>query len=318
MNVLAVGVDVGATKTHVRVSRDGRLVRDEVIASDGWSETSRLASARWLGPRLQGLVPEHAAAEQSETGSAVTPPANIQVAVGAHACETPAQAGELAAHLAEFWHAGITVVNDAELVVPAAGLTAGIGVIAGTGSIVVGRHARTGEYMSAGGWGWVLGDEGSASALVRDVVRTLTRRVDAGESVAGDPVLSALLASYQVADLETLVVAMSWDGGVDGWGAHAPVVFDAAAAGSVASIAAIEQGGRDLAEQVDWLHRRGAAGTDVVAAGGVMTRQPRLRDAFTAELAQRLPDMRVHLLEQPPVAGALALASRAAEAASLS
>jgi len=306
MSALLVGVDVGATKTHVRASRAGTVVLDRVIASDGWSETSRPASARWLGAQLRALLPELA------IDAAPGRPAQPCVAVGAHAAETPAQCAELADHLRQLLAASIRVVNDAELVVPAAGLTDGIGVIAGTGSIVVGRHRDSGQYLSAGGWGWVLGDEGSASALVRDVVRALTRDADAGVDIGTDPVLAALLDSYQVADLEALVVKMSWDGGVDGWGAHAPAVFEALAAGSKTAAVVVDGAGRELARLVELLHRRGAAGADVVVAGGVITRQPRLRQAFTDELARRLAGMRVHVLDRPPVAGAVELARRAA------
>ncbi len=46
----------------------------------------------------------------------------------------------------------IKVVNDPELLVPAAGFVTGIGVVSGTGSIAVARTADD-EMLVAGGWG---------------------------------------------------------------------------------------------------------------------------------------------------------------------
>ncbi len=54
--------------------------------------------------------------------------------------------------------------------VPAAGYADGIGVVSGTGSIAVARTAE-GRMLAAGGWGWILGDEGSAPALVREAAQ---------------------------------------------------------------------------------------------------------------------------------------------------
>ena len=54
-------------------------------------------------------------------------------------------------------------------------------------------------------------------------------------------------------------------------------------------------------------------GEDVVVAGGVITRQPRLLDALRERLRLAEPDLAVQVLTRPPVAGALALARAAAQ-----
>jgi hypothetical protein len=59
------------------------------------------------------------------------------------------------------------------------------------------------------------------------------------------------------------------------------------------------------------LAARGAHTDIVVAGGGVITTQPRLFAAFRRALGERLPDVRVVLLDTPPVQGALTLALRA-------
>ena len=66
---------------------------------------------------------------------------------------------------------GLCSVNDGDLVV-AAGTPEGwgVGLIAGTGSIAVGR-APDGRTARAGGWGHLIGDEGSAYGVVLDALR---------------------------------------------------------------------------------------------------------------------------------------------------
>ena len=71
--------------------------------------------------------------------------------------------------------ANVTVVNDA-LIALEAGVPgrAGTVVIAGTGSIAYGRDA-SGRGARAGGWGYVLGDEGSGYWLGRLALRAVLR-----------------------------------------------------------------------------------------------------------------------------------------------
>ena len=68
-------------------------------------------------------------------------------------------------------------------ILAAAGLDEGIALIAGTGSVAWGRD-RTGRSARAGGWGYLLGDEGSGYAVVRETVRHALRLARPG---AGDP-----------------------------------------------------------------------------------------------------------------------------------
>jgi N-acetylglucosamine kinase-like BadF-type ATPase len=69
----------------------------------------------------------------------------------------------------------LTVVDDS--VIALAGATAGgsgIVVIAGTGSIALGRRGSQ-PPARAGGWGYIFGDEGSAFDIVRQAIRAALR-----------------------------------------------------------------------------------------------------------------------------------------------
>ena len=95
------------------------------------------------------------------------------------------------------------VVNDTQLVLTAGTPEGwGIAVVAGTGSHIYGQDPE-GHTARAGGWGYILGDEGSGYAIglagLRAVVRAVDRR---------DPptmLTQAILAHWGLGDLGELV-----------------------------------------------------------------------------------------------------------------
>ncbi|MGW5362524.1 N-acetylglucosamine kinase [Actinopolymorpha pittospori] len=297
MSRLVFGVDVGGTKTQIRLvdAQGGTVTADRTVSSSDWQASRVPEAAGWLAAQLRPLL---------QPGEEP-----LLTVVGAHGCETEEHCARLAAELQAALHSPVTVVNDAELLVPAAGLADGIAVVAGTGSVVVGRHRDTRERLTAGGWGWVLGDEGSGSALVRDAARAVLAQAD--EGLPPEHLEAALLRSFDVPDRVELAAVMSWNDGVETWGAHVPAVFEAAEAGSMLAREVIRTGGSSLARLVVHLARRGANADAVVVAGGVITHQPRLKAAFEEELRSHLHGIPITLLEVPPVQGAVELARRA-------
>jgi N-acetylglucosamine kinase-like BadF-type ATPase len=287
-----VGIDVGGTKTHLRAVAGDAQVADLVRASGGWRPHDAAAAAFWLAGLVTDGLP-----------SGARPSA---LAVGGHACETPRQCALLRTALRAYVDVPALVVGDAELLVPAAGLDKGVGVVAGTGSVAVGRRAD-GTPVQVGGWGAALGDEGGAAGLVREAARACWAAHDRGE--APDALAAALLEAFGVPEVPALGAALerATDPSAE-WGRHAPAVFAAAEAGSALAHAVIAAGGRSLAALVALLARRGVPADDVVAAGGMVLAQPLLYDAFTAALAESLPSARPRPLRVPPVDGAVALA----------
>ncbi len=288
----AVGIDVGGTKTHLRAFAGGADVVDDVRSSTGWRPHDPGAAADWLAGLIADALP-----------SPLRPSA---LAVGGHACETPRQCAGIRAALQERLGVPALVVGDAELLVPAAGLDKGVGLVGGTGSVAVGRLPDGGP-VQVGGWGAVLGDEGGAAGLVREAARAVWAAHDRGEEP--DALAAGLITAFEVAEVPALGAALEAATDVSAeWGRHSPVVFTAAEAGSPLARAVIAEGGRALAALVVRLARRGVAVDDVVVAGGTVLAQPALYEAFTSALAEALPGARPHPLRVPPVEGAVALA----------
>ena len=168
----------------------------------------------------------------------------IALAFGAQGIDRPETAHALARALEAMGYR-TTAVNDASLLVAAGGFAEGIGVVAGTGAIAVGADAG-GRFMAAGGWGWVLGDDGGASALVREATKAVLYANDSGKS--DDGLLAALLRDFGVADVERLARKVNDDPTVGAWAPHAPAIFAAADAGSALAVQVIADGAGALAE----------------------------------------------------------------------
>jgi glucosamine kinase len=285
-----VGLDVGGSKTALRaVDEDGAVVIDVVAPTDRWRGEDMAAKAEILlsliADRVDGTV--------------------TALAVGAHGCDTDDQCAELAAALRDRAGIPVTVVNDAQLLVHALGLPDAIGVIAGTGSIAVGR-TPSGETVHAGGWGWLVGDDGGASGIVRETVREGLRNADAG---IADAVLERHLTEQSaLGELGDVSFSMMLTRPEE-WARLSPAVFRAATDGSPIASRILERAARSLATLVDDVARKGASTEHVVLGGGVVRAQPDFARTIERFVLAAHPAAHVSVLTDAPVAGAVALAS---------
>ncbi|RWE71884.1 MAG: ATPase, partial [Mesorhizobium sp.] len=93
--------------------------------------------------------------------------------------------------------------------------------------------------------GWILGDEGSAAALVREAAKAIRRALDRGQE--GDPLIAMLMREIGTDDQTKLGILLNETRGAAAWGRYANAVFDAANAGSPLASRVIEEGGEGLA-----------------------------------------------------------------------
>jgi glucosamine kinase len=180
---VAVGVDVGGTSTRaVAVSADG------VVVGRGMAG----------GGNPNSHPPEVAAGRVAEAIAAAVPAGSVVVAcllgmAGASKFSDPATTAVFESALRSV---GVTcpieVVADVEVAFASATPSpVGTVIIGGTGSAAarIVDHRRAGLH---GGWGWLLGDEGSAYWIGRQAVRTTLRLLD-GTAEPG-PLTTAVLA----------------------------------------------------------------------------------------------------------------------------
>jgi glucosamine kinase len=193
------------------------------------------------------------------------------------------------------------VIGDAEAAVhDAFGTGPGVLLIAGTGSIAWGR-TRKGIPLRVGGWGTILGDEGSGYAVGLAGLRAVVRAADGRE--APTTLSNAVINAVGVAAMENLI---PWAAGADKSeiAALAPVVLREAVSGDVCAAAIAEEAARELAEQVEAVVRGGADWPDPVPiafAGGLISPGGLLRE--TVEHALSMLDTRFDLRTEPVDAG---------------
>jgi len=191
----------------------------------------------------------------------------------------------------------VSVVHDTRLVLAAAGLDAGIVLIAGTGSVAYAR-AADGREARRGGWGWLVGDEGSGTWIAREAARAVLARADDGLELG--PLGAKLLAACRAEDAEALKASLHELRESGRWAALASAVFESEAADPAAR-AIIVHAAEALAALVTPLCDLIAG--PVVLAGGLLLHRPSLENAVRERLA--FDCLR---LEQPPVEGAVRLA----------
>ena len=296
-----LGVDGGGTHTVALLGdHTGRILgRGEAAASNIHS-----AGAEAAREALR------AATEQALSAAGVAQPV-------AAACLGLAGAGRAAeqalwqrwateAHLAE----QVLVVNDCELVL-AAGTPAGWGLalIAGTGSIALGRSA-SGARARAGGWGYLLGDEGSGYAVGLAALQAVARAAD-GRAPATS-LAQAILSHWGLSEPSELV-GFIYRPGVPRAeiAALAPLVELAAVAGDPVAQAILRAAGEDLARALDAVARRLGLGHQAIpcALGGSLLVRGHVvrREALAAAAALGWHLAPVALVEEPAI-GALRLA----------
>lgn len=205
--------------------------------------------------------------------------------------------------------ARIEVVPDAyAALVGGAGRAVGIVAVAGTGSIIWGRNEE-GETARAGGWGYLLDDEGSGYELGRLALRAVMRAHDGrGDATALTPLV---LRHFEVGEPHALVGRVySPPLPVSEVAQVGRLVCEAGAAGDDVARRLLADGAEELARGVDAVARRLGLAEDAFALvlSGSLARHPLYRDLIAARARARLPSAIVAEPAQEPAVGAAWLA----------
>ncbi len=202
----------------------------------------------------------------------------------------------------------VLVVTDAEAAFYDAFADApGLLLVAGTGSMAWGR-AADGREARAGGWGTLLGDEGSGYDIGLRALRASVRAADGrGKETA---LLTRLLTQLGLLEPDDLV-GWSSAAGKSAIAALAPLVIELADAGDGVAAAIVETAVAALLNQVAALLSRlgpWSAPPGLALAGGLIAPGGPLRDRVVAALA----DLECRVVERPVEAarGAALLALR--------
>lgn len=294
--MIAVGVDAGGSQTIAVAMRDGELLAPTTgpAASVTIAGIDRAAAA--IGDTI-------AAAAQSASPDAIV--------VGAAGAGTESAAsGLLAALLARFPKARVEVTDDAHVALRAA-VPAGdaIALIAGTGSIAYAEIG--GNVFRSGGFGYLVGDEGSGFMIGAAAVR-LALKSSEGRAPS-DALTQAVLARIGTHDARDAVTRLySGDSPVTTIASFAPLVLESAGTGERSAAKIVQAAALDLFDLVRSVCRIASIPNDrdtpIALCGGLLSENSMLTYLLETRLANELPHLPIVRNATAPHFGALAQA----------
>lgn len=281
------------------------------LLGDGTSTLAR-GTAGPANPSLVGVDGFRAAIVAAvEAANGDRPPAPIEMAwLGVAGSERPGLREQLRAVAREALFAErVEISHDARLLLAAADLQHGIGLVAGTGSSVYGRTDE-GSELSLGGWGHLLGDEGSGYDIAVRALRAVSAAADGrGPRTQLEGILTQRLGVADAHDLRERCYPAPPVTEVAGL---AEAVLSAADTDSVAE-AIVDSAAHDLATLVDVCAARLFGGPQVgavpvVLAGGLLASGSPLHRRLVIRLEASAVRYRAITPTREPAAGGLTLA----------
>src|SRR5690606_9940647 len=195
--------------------------------------------------------------------------------------------------------AKIVITHDGDIALEAAFEgESGIMLISGTGSVSIARTAN-GEFLRAGGWGYLIGDEGSGYALGSMGLRAVAHAFDGGPATE----LVEMLADARQVSTPDDLVKLVYEEKVP-LQQFAPLVLQAARNGDSVSNEIVTDQTRKLARQVRWLEARCSSIEKQLSFLGGLVKEPYFRAAIEEALRLEMPGWRVVEPKNRPVVGA--------------
>jgi N-acetylglucosamine kinase-like BadF-type ATPase len=224
--------------------------------------------------------------------------------------DRPADSDALLAHLAPL-AAEARVTNDAELVLAGLDGAPGVALIAGTGSIALGMDRAGRVVVRVGGWGHLVGDEGSGYDIGRSALQAALRMADgrAPERSSG-ALLDLVLGHFGVNRYDELMDRVYAPAGTPTVAALAPAVLRAARAGDPDARALARAAAGELARAaVAVAHKLPAGDPDTLAlGGGLLVADTWYRHAVVQRIRRRIRLGKVVVVAEPATTAAQALA----------
>lgn len=201
---------------------------------------------------------------------------------------------------------GVVICGDSQVaLMGGVGHAVGIVVIAGTGSHIFGQNAH-GHTQRVGGWGYLLGDEGSGYDIAIQGLKAALRAFDGrGEPTQLIEQFEQHLGLNTIESLVEVVYRRGWK--TPDLAALAPIVDQVAAAGDVVANQIIDQAVAELVLGVkvviQGLFRPGES-LEIVTMGGVWQGVANLRGRFIDRLQAQTPVAQVIWPRHEPAYGA--------------
>ncbi len=295
-----LGIDGGATHSHgVAIAVDGRVLASVSAGSLNFFGSGLPQARASLAQLLEAL--EQALPRGTPCRHAV---------IGCAALFSEATPREKEGLCAGLPLPGSTrVVSDSQTAHFGATLgDPGVVVIAGTGSMVLAR-GDSGRWAQVGGWGHLLGDEGSAHWIARESVQAA---IASSESRGPDTELGSIICQFFGVNSLPDLIPILYDSlaSKDRFADLARFLSEGGCDGDAVFQGILGRAGVELALQAAAAIRSaGFEGNPVpiFLIGSVLTKNRQVREAFVTHL-QAVRPVRIETPHLPPTLGAAAMA----------
>lgn len=295
-----IGVDGGGTKTLGAIADlEGKIIsQSEVGSTNHHSNPIEVVRGN-----LNALISNLLSAANAQASDVPC------ICLGMAGVDRPEDRPLIEGIVAEFLPQSRCVpVNDGVIALMGGALKPfGVIVISGTGSIAFGMN-RAAERARAGGWGHILGDEGSGYQIALRALRAVCRAHDGrtGPTALREAILGHL-------NLDRPEQLLGWIKEIQASKAEiatlSRLVFEVAEGGDLIATQILEQEADELASAAeavaDKLFPGGETGWEVIVAGGNLRKNATFFGMFQRAIAERIPHTSVIQPRREPVEGAV-------------
>jgi len=293
-----LGIDGGGTKTEVAVATDtGEIISKAYSGPSNWTTTPRKVAIENI---IEGIE------------SALRQIPNIKISlISAGVAGVAKKEWELRDFLFSLNIANdVIVTTDAHIALVGALLdTEGIIVIAGTGSIGYGRRNNT--EKRTGGWGYLLGDEGSAYDVGR---RGIIAGLKAYDGRGEETVLLDMIYEYLgVGEMEALIKII-YEKAKDIISGFARYVVKAGELGDKVALEILKSAAYELSclaiSTAEGLGYQSEDKFNIAYTGGFFKARDIITDSFTRYIREKFPNVSIFPARAEPIVGAILIGQR--------
>ena len=288
-----VGVDGGGSKTLA-----------VVVDAQGHERGHGLASsANHTAVGLEQAVAHIYAAVEEATRTAGCHLPLHAAWLGVAGIDRPADYALLFPHIRDL-AAVVHLTNDAELPLSALDGTVGVALIAGTGSIALGRDLH-GKTARVGGWGHIIGDEGSGYEIGRLGLQAAVRAADGrGQHTT---LLELILQQWRLDEASDIIGQVYPDGDKAMIARVSPLVLMGARAGDKVARKIVQQAVGELALAVVTVSDKldfPSMQIPLALAGGLLVYETDFRSQVLRRIRRQRSIGQLAIVEQPALSAA--------------